>query len=133
MCVANSARSQLAEALARKILGPEVEIASAGSKPTTVNPWAIKVLAEIGLDVSVNRSKTVADLPDSFVASLDYIITLCAEEVCPVVQTKAKRLHWPLPDPAKSTGADHEHLDRFRMTRDRITRLLEEFAESLGR
>ena len=103
LCVANSARSQLAEGLAQAMFGIKVEIRSAGSEPSgQVQPWAVKVLAEEGIDISKNTSKSFEDLPPEFFGSIDFVITLCAEEVCPAIITKAKRLHWPIPDPAKA-------------------------------
>lgn len=101
LCVANSARSQLAEGLAKSIFGTQAVIESAGSEPFgKVQPWAIKVLEEDGIDISKNRSKSTDDLPLGFLANLDYVITLCAEEVCPTLPSKTKRLHWPIKDPA---------------------------------
>jgi arsenate reductase len=116
MCVANSARSQMAEGLAKKLLGPNVKVQSAGSKATGVSPFAIEVMAEIGIDISKQTSKAVESIkPDS----VDTVITLCAEEVCPVFLAKAKRFHWPFPDPG-GLGSDDEILVRFRETRDKI-------------
>jgi arsenate reductase (thioredoxin) len=133
MCVANSARSQLAEGLSRRILGEMADVQSAGSQPTKVNPYAIQVLSEIGVDISKHHSKTYDQLPSEFTAGLDYIITLCAEEVCPVVATKtAKRLHWPFPDPAsKDPLSEEEMLRRFRVAREAIKAKLEEFSREL--
>lgn len=126
VCVANSARSQLAEGLARQILGPEAEVQSAGSRPSTVNPFAVRALREIGIDISHHKSKSVESLDPGFLARLDIVITLCAEEVCPAMVSKAKRLHWALPDPSGQGGTDDEKLERFRRTRDEIrSRLLE--------
>lgn len=99
MCVANSARSQLAEGLARQIF-PDAQVQSAGSHPGKLNSFAVLVMKEIGLDISAQYSKSVDALSDKFLTELDYVITLCAEEVCPVIISKAKKLHWPLPDPA---------------------------------
>lgn len=131
MCVANSARSQLAEALAKKMF-PQYEIESAGSEPSRVNPFAIQVMHEIGVDISGQHSKAVKDLSSEFVANLDYVITLCAEEVCPVVLSKAKRLHWPLPDPAsKEPLSDEELLIRFRNAREAILLKLNSFKDEL--
>jgi arsenate reductase len=125
LCVANSARSQLAEGLARQIFGPDAGIQSAGSVPSgKVNPLAISVLKEIGIDISKNYSKSMDDLSPGFVVSLNYVITLCAEEVCPTMVSRAKRLHWGLPDPAAVTGAELEVLQAFRNTRDEIQRRL---------
>ena len=130
MCVANSARSQLAEGLAKKMLGANADIQSAGSKPSHVNPFAIKVLDEVGIDISSNISKSIDDLSPQFIEKLDYVITLCAEEVCPVIISKAKKLHWPLPDPA-GNGTDNEQIDRFRVTRNEIIKLLEHFSKEI--
>lgn len=126
MCVANSARSQMAEGLARAFFGKKAEVASAGSEPKAVNPWGVKAMAELGIDISRHRSKSVAELPSGFVKALDYVITLCAEEVCPVLPGKTKRLHWPLPDPAGREGTDEEQLQRFREARDAIKARLPE-------
>ena len=129
MCVANSARSQLAEGLAKSILGPDFKIESAGSKPSKVNSYAIQVLSEVGIDISHNRSKSVFDLDSEFVERLDLVIALCEEEVCPAMVTKAKKLHWPLPDPAGSGNSD-EQLTKFRNTRDEIKKKLLQFFEA---
>lgn len=133
MCVANSARSQLAEGLAQKLIS-NAEIRSAGSIPARLNPYAVKVMGEIGLDISGHFSKSVDDLPSEFVRSLDYVITLCAEEVCPtLIGSNAKRYHWPFPDPAKETFSEQEALERFRDARDRIHARLLEFRKELER
>ena len=97
LCVANSARSQMAEGLARGLGGDRLRVQSAGSEPSRVNPLAVRVMAEIGIDLSGHRSKPVAEIDPS---TVDTVITLCAEEVCPVFLSAARRLHWPLPDPA---------------------------------
>ncbi len=131
MCVANSARSQLAEGLARKTFPKEFHIESAGSAPSRVNPYAIKALQEIGIDIHNHSSKSVEQLSPEFIAQLDYVITLCAEEVCPTVISKAKKLHWPLPDPAGKTGSEEEQLQRFRDTRELIRSKLEDFSKQL--
>lgn len=119
LCVANSARSQLAEALAIKIFGGNAIVSSAGSKPSGfVHPIAIQVLQEIGIEASAQTSKSIDDFPESFLKSLDIVVTLCAEEVCPILPTVAKRLHWPLPDPAAASADDLK--SAFRSTRDEI-------------
>ncbi len=119
LCVANSARSQMAEGLARNVLGDQVEVLSAGSQPSRVNPYAIEAMAEIGIDISGHRSKSVGDVDP---AGIDLVITLCAEEVCPVFLGRVKRLHWPIPDPASSDPAlsPHDMRARFRSARDQI-------------
>ena len=91
MCVANSARSQLAEGIAKQVLGDTYDIRSAGSLPKIVNPYAIRALGEVGFDCRDLYSKNVSDLPESFVNNIDYVITLCAEEVCPIIISKAKK------------------------------------------
>jgi len=119
MCVANSARSQMAEGLARHILGADIAVLSAGSQPATVNPYAIEAMAEIGIVISTHRSKSVDEID---VGSVDLVITLCAEEVCPVLPGRVRRLHWPIPDPAsKDASIPAEAMrERFRTARDTI-------------
>ena len=132
MCVANSARSQLAEGLARKMF-PNYEIMSAGSHPGKLNPYAVTVMNEIGVDISKQYSKSTDLLPPQFLASLNYVITLCAEEVCPVLPSKAKKLHWPFPDPAsKEPLAEAEALRRFRDAREAIAEKLNQFKTETG-
>jgi arsenate reductase len=123
LCVANSARSQMAEGLARARFGEAVHVQSAGSQPARVNPLAIRALAEIGIDITHNRSKPVSEIDT---ATVDVVVTLCAEEVCPVFLGKAKRFHWPLPDPAAAEGTGEERLARFREVRDEIGRRLDD-------
>jgi len=133
MCVANSARSQMAEGLAKSIFGSEAEIQSAGSQPTKVNPLAIKAMAEIGVDITKHYPKTYDQISPKFLVDMNYIITLCAEEVCPVVVSRtAVKLHWPFPDPAGQPGADEEQLQRFRVARDNIQKKIIEFKQSFG-
>jgi arsenate reductase len=129
LCVANSARSQMAEGLARHILGSRVAVQSAGSKPTRVNPYAIEVMAELGISLESQSSKAVADVDPTTVG---LVITLCAEEVCPLFLGSARRLHWPIADPASDdpTLTRDELLTRFRTARDVIQRRLEVFAET---
>ena len=115
LCVANSARSQMAEGLARALHGAEVQ--SAGSHPAEVNPHAIAVMAEIGVDISGARSKSVDGIDPE---SVDTVITLCAEEVCPVFLRDARRIHWPIADPAGVAGDDAEVQSAFRQARDEI-------------
>jgi protein-tyrosine-phosphatase/catechol 2,3-dioxygenase-like lactoylglutathione lyase family enzyme len=124
LCVANSARSQMAESLARTIFGPEVRVQSAGSKPTTVNPYAIEVMREIGIDLSAHRSKSVDTIDP---ASVDTVVTLCAEEVCPLFLGEARRIHWPIQDAASDDPAltPEQMRQRFRTARDQIRGRLE--------
>jgi len=89
--------------LAKKVF-PDTEIQSAGSHPGKLNPNAVTVMKEIGIDISSHFSKSIYDLSPKFITELDYVITLCAEEVCPILVSRAKKLHWPFPDPASKDG-----------------------------
>lgn len=126
LCVANSARSQMAEGLGRLIFGDRAIVQSAGSEPSKVNPYAIEVMHEIGVDLGTHHSKSVETIDP---AGVDIVITLCAEEVCPVFLGRAKRLHWPIPDPASKDPSipREEMLVRFRTARDTIRGMLERF------
>jgi len=122
LCVANSARSQLAEGWARRLFGDSMSVQSAGSRPSQVNPWAIEVMREVGIDLTTQVSKSVDTIQPE---SVDTVITLCAEEVCPVFLGKARRLHWPIPDPASAEPLSRDaFLARFREARDEIQRRL---------
>lgn len=131
LCVANSARSQMAEGLARQLLGDRIPVLSAGSAPSRVNPYAIAVMAEVGIDVSTHRSKTVDSIDPETVGT---VVTLCAEEVCPAFLGRARRLHWPLPDPATTDASipDEAVLQRFRKTRDELRSRLDAFFRDEG-
>ncbi len=127
LCVANSARSQMAEGLARALfrrLGAHVRVQSAGSAPSRVNPLAVEAMAEVGVDLSGHRSKSVDTIDP---AGVDLVVTLCAEEVCPVFLSRARRLHWPLPDPdrAHEDLTHAQRLHHFRVTRDALQARLE--------
>ena len=121
LCVANSARSPMAEGIARSLAPPGTEVSSAGSSPSPVRPQAIKVLEEIGIDISGHRSKGLESID---AGSVDAVITLCAEEVCPVFPGKVDRVHWGLPDPAGITGTEEARLNAFRSVRDELLRRL---------
>ena len=128
LCVANSARSQMAEGLARALGGDRVTVQSAGSAPSQVNPYAIEVMGELGIDLSTHRSKSVQTIDP---ATVDTVITLCAEEVCPVFLGAAERLHWPIPDPASPTPLPRdEMLARFRTARDTLRDKLQRYFQS---
>ena len=117
LCVANSARSQIAEGIARSLAPPGVKISSAGTSPASVRPQAIQALREIGIDISGHRSKGMDSIDTG---SVDAVITLCAEEVCPVFPGKPVRIHWGLPDPAAVTGTEEARLNAFRSVRDEL-------------
>ena len=114
LCTGNSARSQMAEGLLRHEAGDRFEVFSAGTKPTHVRPEAVAAMAEIGIDISTHRSKSV----DEFVGQdLDYVITVCsnANEACPIFPGATRRLHWPFDDPSVAEDAP-----AFRRIRDQI-------------
>lgn len=114
LCVANSARSQMAEGIARGLAPSSIKVSSAGSKPSKVNPLAIQALSEIGIDISSHHSKGMDSIDPS---SVDTVITLCAEEVCPLFLGKATKLHWGLPDPTTD-------INSFREVRDELLKRL---------
>ncbi len=124
LCVANSARSQMAEGLARQILGELAEVSSAGSDPAPVNPHAVEAMAEIGIDITGQYSKSVDTIE---VSELDLVVTLCAEEVCPTLPGRVRRLHWPIPDPAEREPGDPR--THFRTARDAIHEKIEALQE----
>lgn len=117
LCVANSARSQMAEGIGRELLKDIAQVSSAGSQPSQVNSMSIAVLKEIGIDISHHKSKSVDSINKD---KIDVVITLCDEEVCPLFLGKAKRLHWPLPDPANKKYNPNQQLKLFREVRDEL-------------
>ena len=121
LCVANSARSPMAEGIARAFAPASVKVSSAGSRPSVLNPLAVEALAEIGIDISGHRSRGVGEIPPG---DVDTVITLCAEEVCPVWLGKATRIHWGLPDPAQAGATEPERFQAFRDVRDELKRRL---------
>jgi arsenate reductase len=119
LCTGNSARSQMAEGLLRHDGGESFQVESAGVEPASVRSEAIKVMSEIGVDISGHRSKSI----DEFIGQeFDYVITVCdnANERCPVFPGNVKRIHWSLEDPAAAIGDEGERLDVFRRVRDEI-------------
>lgn len=128
LCVHNSARSQMAEGLAKNILDNTAIIMSAGSQPSNVNDMAIKVMSEIGIDISGQKSKSIDTIDPS---KADRIITLCAEQICPYVSSTVKKEHWPLPDPANFEGSNNERLSKFREIRDELKVRIQELKEKL--
>lgn len=119
----------MAEGLARELLGTTRAVQSAGSKPSQVNPYAIAVMNELGIDITGHSSKSVDTIDPQTVGT---VITLCAEEVCPVFLAKVERVHWPIADPASSDPSlgREDMLRRFRAARDEIqARLRRHFVE----
>lgn len=126
LCTGNSARSQMAEGLLRNLTGDRFEVFSAGVEPAQVNPLAIKVMLEMGIDISNQRSKSVMEFLNE---RFDYVITVCdnANETCPVFPGKYKKIHWGLKDPAGAKGAEEEKLMIFRETRDNLKGKITDF------
>lgn len=133
LCVANSARSQIAEGLAKFILPDDVYIQSAGSQPSgRVHPLAIEVMQEIGIDISGHQSKGINDLPKEFLKNLDLVVTLCAEEHCPSWPGKFRKESWGLPDPVSSSASVDEEKKSFRDTRNKIQEKIEKLRADLS-
>jgi arsenate reductase len=125
LCTGNSARSQMAEGLLRELAGERMEVYSAGSKPSVVNPLAVEAMRERGIDISVHSSK---HLGEYLAHPFGYVITVCdrAAEACPAFPGPARRIHWSFPDPAAARGNEEERMEVFRSVRDDIeTRLRE--------
>ena len=119
LCTGNSARSQMAEGLLRRMAGPRMEVFSAGTAPTSVRPEAIQVMSELGIDISGHRSKHVDEFAEQH---FDCVITVCnhARDVCPVFPDGTERLHWSFRDPAAVEGDEEIRLAAFRQIRDEI-------------
>jgi arsenate reductase (thioredoxin) len=122
VCVQNSARSQMAEAYVKALCGNDVAATSAGIEPGTLNPLAVEVMREDGIDIAFKQTKSVFDLYKSG-ELFQYVITVCDEasaERCPVFAGMTKRLHWSFADPASFTGTREERLAQVRRVRDAI-------------
>ena len=124
LCTHNSARSQMAEGLLRHLAGNRFAAFSAGTEATAVRPLAIRAMAELGIDISGQESKTL----DRYLGEpFDAVITVCdqAAEACPVFPGAKQRLHWSFPDPSKAEGSEEEQLAVYRAVRDDIRRRIE--------
>jgi arsenate reductase len=132
LCTANSARSQLAEALLRKHAGAYFEAYSAGIEPGALNPLTVRALAEIGIDASGQWAKSVDYFNDK--PPFDYVITVCAkaDERCPIFPARTARLRWPFDDPAAVTGSAEARLAAFRQARDEIEGKILQWIGSFG-
>ena len=126
VCTGNSCRSQMAEGILREIGGNKFQVVSAGLEPSSVNPNAIKVMQEVGIDISQHTSKNIHQFVDQ---EFDFIITVCdnANERCPLFPGSGKRIHWSFQDPAAATGTEEEVMTVFRKVRDQIKLNIEEF------
>ena len=129
LCTHNSARSQMAEGFLRAMAGDRFEAQSAGTEKTSVNPLAIRVMGERGIDLGGHTSKVFGGLMER---PWDYLITVCddANERCPFVPGVQKRLHWSFEDPSRAAGTEDERLATFRKVRDQIETRLAEWLRS---
>jgi len=128
LCVGNSGRSQIAEALAKDMLPKSFDIRSAGSIPAKkVHKDAILVMGNVGIDISTNETQSIESIEADFINNLDYVITLCKEEVCPVVPQATKIFHWPNEDPDNDNFNDIQSINAFTRTRENIFNLLKKF------
>ncbi len=120
VCTGNSARSQMAEAFLRKYGSDRYEAYSAGLQPGQVHPLTIQVMQEVGVDMSVHRSKSVQEYLGKI--RFGYVITVCshADQNCPFIPGAGTRLHWPFDDPAAAVGSQEEKLEKFRQVRGEI-------------
>lgn len=131
LCTGNSCRSHMAEGILRAAAGDLIDVFSAGSKPAGyVHPLSIRVLDELGIDLSAHRSKHMDEFLDR---NIDTVITVCgnADQVCPTYPGQAHRHHWAFDDPAHATGTDEEVLAEFRRVRDEIRRVFTAYAEGI--
>ncbi|MEW6144625.1 MAG: arsenate reductase ArsC [Thermodesulfobacteriota bacterium] len=135
VCVHNSARSQMAEELLRKIAGDRFEVESAGLEPGKLNTYAVAALKEEGIDISGKETVSAFDLLKQG-RYYTYVVTVCDEasaETCPIFPGCRERLHWSFPDPSKFTGTDEEIMERVREVRDRIKDKIAEWVADVGR
>ncbi len=130
LCTGNSARSQMAEGLLRDLAGERIDVFSAGTRPAAVNPAAIEVMAERGIDIRHHRSKGLDEYLDQ---PFDFVITVCdqAAEACPVFPGPAQRIHWSFPDPAAVQGCVEERRAAFRAVRDGLEAHLQSWLKTL--
>ena len=128
VCTHNSARSQIAEALLERYGGADFEVSSAGTEVSQVNPYAIRVLGQAGIDWSDARSKSIGEFLDQ---TFDYVITVCdrARATCPVFPGSSNSLHWGLDDPSEVDGTDEEKLAAFQRTEIEVSARLRPFIE----
>lgn len=128
----NSVRSQLAEAMAKSIFTEQAHLESAGAHPSPVHPFAVQALKEVGADTGLLRSKHLDELSDDFLHDLDFVITFCPDDICPIKLVNAKKIHWSLPDPLSGGADENEQMERFRHTLQHIKTQLVEFGREYG-
>lgn len=135
VCVHNSARSQMAEELLRKIAGDRFDVESAGLAPGTLNPYAVAALKEEGIDISGKKTVSAFDLLKQG-RYYTYVITVCDEtsaESCPIFPGCREKFHWSFPDPSKFTGTEEEIMQRVREVREQIREKITEWVVAVGR
>ena len=128
LCTGNSCRSQMAEGFLRHFAGDRFDVASAGTRPSVLNPDAVKVMREVGVDIAQHRSKNV----DEFAGQrFDHVITVCdrARESCPIFPGATRLDHWSFDDPAEATGTSEERMAVFRRVRDEIAARIQRFLD----
>ncbi|PYK71573.1 MAG: arsenate reductase ArsC [Verrucomicrobia bacterium] len=133
ICVHNSARSQMAEAWLNHTCGEYFEAQSAGLEPGTLNPLAVQVMAETGIDISNKKTQAVFDVFKSG-QLFAYVVTVCDEtsaEKCPIFPGPATRLHWTFPDPSQVQGSEGEKLEQVRVIRDEIRGQIEQWCDEV--
>jgi len=129
VCIHNSARSQMAEKMLNEMAGDRFEAKSAGLEPGKLNPFVVKAMFELGMDISSNETKSVFDIQKTG-ESFDYVVAVCdkeAAERCPVFPGGSKKLHWGFPDPSSAEGGTDEKLAFARSVRDQIKDRIKEF------
>jgi arsenate reductase len=129
LCIENSARSQMAEGLARDIFGDSALIQSAGVNSSRVHPLAIEVMKEIGIDLSHQWSKTIQEID---LSQVDWIITLCDEEICTYSRLGLHKENWPCPNPTRGVFTANAQLDRFRDIRDFLRKKISELKKKIS-
>ncbi len=132
LCVHNSARSQMAEAFLAKYGKDKFEPESAGLEPGTLNPFAVRAMKEVGIDISHNATKSVFDLARSR-KKYDVVVTVCSKEAaerCPIFPGRGVRLHWPFADPGSFLGSDADRLEGTRQVRDEIAAAVRDFIDT---
>ena len=133
ICVHNSARSQMAEAFLKQKAGDSFEVESAGINPGKLNPLVVEAMAEVGIDISQNKTKDVFDFY-KLGKSYDYAITVCSQaqaEGCPVFPGKSEEINWSFDDPSTFLGSDKEKLEKIRVVRDRIEEKINQWLDTI--
>lgn len=133
ICIHNSARSQMAEAWVNHLYGDLFEAQSTGLEPGTLNPLAVRVMKEVGIDISRKETKSVFNFVQSGIF-FSYVITVCDEasaEQCPIFPGVTKRFHWSIPDPSTVTGTPEEKLEKVRAIRDAVRSSVEQWRRQI--